>query len=244
MSNRITPSILLRSALFLLVQTTITVVMTPVVLAVSALPRYEYRYRLARFWAAAILTALRWICGIDWDIRGRENIPARNGIVLSKHQSAWETLMLFLLFPKAVYVLKQELLKIPFFGWCLGRYHHIAIDRSKPKAAMVALMKQGLRRLKEGHWIIIFPEGTRVAPGERRRYAGSGGVLAARAQVPVVPVAHNAGEHWPRNSFVKYPGTITLVIGPPLDGAELSAEEINRQAEDWIEATMTEISRP
>ncbi|BCX82718.1 1-acyl-sn-glycerol-3-phosphate acyltransferase [Methylomarinovum caldicuralii] len=239
-----TPLILLRSALFLLVQTTITVVLTPIVLAVSALPRYEYRYHLARFWANSILTALRWICGIDWDIRGLENIPRRNGIVLSKHQSAWETLMLFLLFPKAVFVLKQELLKIPFFGWCLARYHHIAIDRSKPKKAMVALMKQGLQRLEEGHWIIIFPEGTRVAPGERRRYAGSGGVLAARAKVPVVPVAHNAGEYWPRNSFVKYPGTITLVIGPVLDGAELPADEINRRAETWIEATMAKISRP
>ncbi len=242
MKHDVTPLLFLRSALFLLVQTGITVAMTPIVLAASALPRYEYRYRLARLWAASILTALRWICGIDWDIQGREHIPARNGVVLSKHQSAWETLMLFLIFPRTVYVLKQELLKIPFFGWCLGRYGHIAIDRSKPKQAMVALMKQGLRRLREGHWIVIFPEGTRVAPGERRRYAGSGGVLAARAEVPVVPVAHNAGEHWPRNGFLKHPGTITLVIGPPLDGAELSAEEINRRAEEWIEATMADIS--
>jgi len=171
-SKPVTPILILRSTLFFLTQTTITVVMTPVVLAVSLLPQYEYRYRLARLWAWLLIQSLELICGIHHQVEGMENIPPQNGIIASKHQSAWETLMLFLIFPRAIFVLKQELLKIPFFGWCLSRYHHIAIDRSQRRAALVSLVKQGIQRLKEGHWIIIFPEGTRVAPGERRRYAG------------------------------------------------------------------------
>ncbi len=231
--------IYLRSALFLAVQIAITVALTPVVLLVSLLPPYQYRYLLARCWARLLIAAAENICGLKYEIEGLENVPPSNGVVLSKHQSAWETLMLFLIFPKAVYVLKQELLRIPFFGWCLARYHHIAIDRSQPRAALLSLQKQGLARLKEGHWVIIFPEGTRVAPGEKRRYAGSGGMLAERAGVPAVPVAHNAGEFWPRRSFLKYPGVIRLCIGPPITG---TADEINRRAEEWIEAKMAEIA--
>lgn len=241
--NNVTPLLIFRSALFFTVQTTITVVMTPVVLAVTLLPQYKYRYRLARWWAWLLIKSLELICGVRHQVAGLDNIPPENGIVVSKHQSAWETLMLFLIFPKAIYVLKQELLRIPFFGWCLGRYHHIAIDRTQRRAAMVSLVKQGIQRLKEGHWIIIFPEGTRVAPGERRRYAGSAGILAQRAGVPVVPVAHNAGEYWPRNGFIKYPGVIQLRIGPPLNGKELEAGEINARVEEWIETQMQEISQ-
>ncbi len=232
--------IYLRSALFLAIQVAITVALTPIVLLVSLLPQYQFRYLLARFWARLLILAASAICGLKYAIEGLENLPPHNGVVLSKHQSAWETLMLFLIFPKAVYVLKQELLRIPFFGWCLARYRHIAIDRSQRRAAMISLQKQGLERLKQGHWIIIFPEGTRVAPGERRRYAGSGGMLAERAGVPVVPVAHNAGEFWARRSFLKYPGVIRLRIGPPLFG---NAAEVNRQAEEWIEAQMAQISQ-
>ncbi len=240
----LSPVVILRSALFFLVQSTITVVMTPIVLAASLLPQYEYRYRLARLWAWLLIQSLQFICGIHHQIEGLENIPERNGIVASKHQSAWETLMLYLVFPKAVYVLKQELLKIPFFGWCLGRYHHIAIDRSQPRAALVSLVRQGIQRLTDGHWIIIFPEGTRVAPGERKRYAGSAGILAHKAGVPVVPVAHNAGEYWPRNGFIKTPGTIRMRIGPPIDGKALEAAEINQRVEEWIETQMADIGRP
>lgn len=235
--------LILRSGLCLLLQSGLTILLTPVVLAVSLLPQYQYRYQLARWWAQAQIFLVRLVCNLRYEIEGLANIPTgRNGIVLSKHQSAWETLMLFLIFPRAIYVLKQELLQIPFFGWCLSRYHHIAIDRSNRRAAMRSLLQQGRRRLKEGHWIIIFPEGTRVAPGERRRYAGSGGVLAQRCKVPVVPVAHNAGEFWPRNSFYKYPGVIKMRIGPPIEGDHLSADEINHQAEAWIESQMAEIS--
>ncbi len=235
-------SLYLRSGLCLFLQSALTIVLTPAVLLVSLFPQYDYRYRLAQLWARWQIRLVASICNLHYEIEGLEHIPETNGIVLSKHQSAWETLMLFLIFPRAIYVLKQELLRIPFFGWCLSRYHHIAIDRGNRRAAMRSLLKQGLRRLKEGHWIIIFPEGTRVAPGQKRRYAGSGGILACRAKVPVVPVAHNAGEYWPRNSFLKYPGTIKMRIGPPLDGAAMEIDDINRQAEDWIESTMVEIS--
>lgn len=241
MASKAGLGIYLRSALFLAIQVAVTVVLTPIVLLVSLLPQYEYRYLLARFWARLLIWAASAICGLKYEIEGLENLPPQNGVVLSKHQSAWETLMLFLIFPKAVYVLKQELLKIPCFGWCLARYHHIAIDRSQRRAAMVSLLKQGLQRLAEGHWVIIFPEGTRVAPGERRRYASSGGILAERAGVPVIPVAHNAGEFWARRSFLKYPGIIRLRIGPPLSG---NASQINRRAEEWIEAQMAKLGQP
>ena len=187
---------------------------------------------------------LLWhLCGLRYRIIGAENIPKTPSIVLSKHQSAWETLAFQEIFPPQVWVLKKELLRIPFFGWGLAMTSPIAIDRSARKKALEQIVEQGKDRLKQGFWIVIFPEGTRIPPGQRGKYRIGGAWLATRTNVPVVPVAHNAGEFWGRNSFVKYPGTITVSIGQPIDPSGMEAGELNAQVEAWIEAEMLRISR-
>lgn len=187
---------------------------------------------------------LLWhLCGLRYRIIGAENIPKTPSIVLSKHQSAWETLAFQEIFPPQVWVLKKELLRIPFFGWGLAMTSPIAIDRSAKKKALEQIVEQGKDRLKQGFWIVVFPEGTRIPPGQRGKYRIGGAWLATHTNVPVVPVAHNAGEFWGRNSFVKHSGTITISIGQPIDPTGMEAGELNAQVEAWIEAEMLRIGR-
>ena len=187
---------------------------------------------------------LLWhLCGLRYRIIGAENIPKTPSIVLSKHQSAWETLAFQEIFPPQVWVLKKELLRIPFFGWGLAMTSPIAIDRSAKKKALEQIVEQGKDRLKLGFWIVVFPEGTRIPPGQRGKYRIGGAWLATHTNVPVVPVAHNAGEFWGRNSFVKHPGTITVSIGQPIDPTGMEAGELNAHVEAWIEAEMLRIGR-
>lgn len=187
---------------------------------------------------------LLWhLCGLRYRIVGAENIPKTPSIVLSKHQSAWETLAFQEIFPPQVWVLKKELLRIPFFGWGLAMTSPIAIDRSAKKKALEQIVEQGKDRLKQGFWIVVFPEGTRIPPGQRGKYRIGGAWLATHTNVPVVPVAHNAGEFWGRNSFVKHPGTITVSIGQPIDPTGMEAGELNAHVEAWIEAEMLRIGR-
>ncbi|MCI0668565.1 MAG: 1-acyl-sn-glycerol-3-phosphate acyltransferase, partial [Methylococcaceae bacterium] len=199
------------------------------------------RYRIAQLWVSLILWLLKAICGIDHRIEGSENIPSGNAIIFSKHQSAWETISLQKIFPPQVFIIKRELLWLPFFGWALATCEPIAIDRKAGKAALRQVVDQGMRRLKSGRWVVIFPEGTRVKPGQIGRYGAGGGVLAHRSGYLVVPVAHNAGRYWPRNGFLKYPGTIRVRIGKPISPENRSANEINQAAQDWIEQQMAEI---
>jgi len=183
---------------------------------------------------------LAWLwltCGIRYRVEGRENLPAGPVVVLSKHQSAWETIAFTVIFPPHSWVLKQELLDIPVFGWMLKRFSPVAIDRSQPRKALRQLLEQGGRYLREGLWIVVFPEGTRVPPRIRGQYAAGGALLAARNRVPVVPVAHNAGDFWPARGFLKYPGTVQVRIGACIDTEGKDAAEINAAAEDWIEQT-------
>ncbi|PIV15590.1 MAG: 1-acyl-sn-glycerol-3-phosphate acyltransferase, partial [Gallionellales bacterium CG03_land_8_20_14_0_80_55_15] len=163
-------------------------------------------------------------------------------IVLCKHQSAWETMALQLVFPPQVWVLKRELLKLPFFGWALALTSPIAIDRSDGKGAMRQLLKQGKDRLAQGFCVVVFPEGTRVPYGQRGKYRMGGALLAASSGALAVPVAHNAGRLWGRNAFSKHPGLITMSIGRPLDGKTLKADEINAQAEAWIENEIQQLA--
>jgi 1-acyl-sn-glycerol-3-phosphate acyltransferase len=156
-------------------------------------------------------------------------------VILAKHQSAWETMAFQLIFPPQVHVLKRELLWIPFFGWGLALMSPIAIDRSKGIAALRSIARRGRERLQQGFWVVVFPEGTRVAPGERRAYQLGGAWLAAASGAPVVPVAHNAGLLWPRNAFLKRRGTVTVRIGPMIDSANRDPKTINALAESWIE---------
>jgi 1-acyl-sn-glycerol-3-phosphate acyltransferase len=196
------------------------------------------RYRVISGWAWTMLWVVKHVCRIDYQVIGRENIPPRAAVVLSKHQSAWETMAFQQILPPQVFVLKKELMRVPFFGWGLAQLPMISIDRNAGMDALQQVIEQGRERLAEGFWVIVFPEGTRVAPGATRRYKVGGAHLAAKTGAPVVPIAHNAGEFWRRRAFLKYPGTITVSIGPPIDTAGLAADEINTRAEAWIEAEM------
>ncbi|HEX7054182.1 MAG TPA: lysophospholipid acyltransferase family protein [Burkholderiales bacterium] len=224
----------LRSALFALLLVLITPPYAVLALATFFLPRMT-RYRIIAGWSWAVVHLARLVLGIRWRVEGREHLPRRPSIILSKHQSAWETLAFQLIFPPQVHVLKRELLWIPFFGWGLALMSPIAIDRSRGVAALRAMARRGAERLAQGFWIVVFPEGTRVAPRERRRYQPGGAWLAAATGAPVVPVAHNAGLFWPRKAFLKRPGTVTVRIGPSIDSSGRDAETINRLAEQWIE---------
>lgn len=203
------------------------------------------RYHMISKWTRFILYWLRVTCRIDFRVTGIENIPPEPAVIMAKHQSTWETLALQAIFPPQVWVIKRELLWVPFFGWGLAMLSPIAINRGSGRAALKQILEQGKDRLKKGLWVVVFPEGTRMAPGQRGRYGIGGGWLAAHAGVPVVPVAHNAGEFWPRRSFLKRPGMIELHIGPAISSAGRSAEELTRAAENWIEDAMTRLgSRP
>lgn len=188
----------------------------------------------------AVLTWLRLTCGVRYRIVG--NLPAGPYVALAKHQSQWETYFLqWYLFPVCV-VLKRELLRIPFFGWALKMMHAIAIDRGSPKAAMRQTLNEGLKRLAEGYSVLIFPEGTRTLPGEKGRYARGGAGLAIQAGVPVVPVAHNAGELWATKRFLIHPGEITVVIGEAIATDQRESRELTAQVSDWIENQVERIA--
>lgn len=204
---------------------------------------FPVRYRITTRWGRFTIWWLKVTCGIDYRVEGRENIPEGPAIVFSKHQSTWETLALQQIFPPQVWVLKRELMWLPLFGWTMATLKPIAIDRSAGRKAVNKIVEIGTRRLHSGLWVVIFPEGTRVPPGETRRYGIGGAVLAEKSGYPVVPVAHNAGEFWPRRAFLKRPGTIRVVIGPPIESKGRTAAEINRLAREWIEQAMGRIAR-
>ncbi|MEE9222198.1 MAG: lysophospholipid acyltransferase family protein [Nitrosomonadaceae bacterium] len=231
----------LRSIFYTLLQIIITLPYALIVLASFPLTPLS-RYRVTSGWAHIMLFLTRVICGVRYRVLGMENIPKTPSIVLSKHQSAWETLAFQQIFPPQVWVLKKELLRIPFFGWGLAMTSPIAINRSSGKTALKQIVQQGKDRLKQGLWIVIFPEGTRVAPGKKGKYGIGGAWLATRTGVSVVPVAHNAGELWGKNSFIKRSGTITVSIGAPIDPAGMKANELNARVEAWIELEVARIS--
>jgi len=220
-----------------------TIVFLPVTLLLYPFP-LPLRFRVISRWAVFNLWTLRHICGIDFRVIGKEHIPAGAGIIMCKHQSAWETLALQLIFPPQVWVLKRELLFIPIYGWALAGMQPIAIDRSSTLKAMRGIVRQGAERLRQGLWVVVFPEGTRVVPGTSGKYLPGGGMLAEKTGYPIVPVAHNAGYFWPKNSIRKWPGTITMVIGPIIDSTGRSATELTRLAEVWIEGTVKSLPVP
>ena len=203
----------------------------------------RFRQRVIASWALVLMWALEHLVGLKYKVIGRENIPDTPSIISSKHQSGWETLALQSIFPHQVFVAKRELLWIPFFGWGLAAACAIMIDRRNRMQANRQLIEQGEQRIRDGFWITIFPEGTRPAPGKRGKYKLGGARLARDIGVPLVPVALNSGEFWPRNSFFKYPGEITVVIGKPVMAADAGGPEaMMRQVEEWIEARQAEIS--
>ena len=233
----------LRSILYYILMAVATVIFT--ILGILFLPfNFPFRFKVMSGWSVFNLWTLKTICGLDSTIEGLENIPQGPAIIMCKHQSAWETLALQIYFPAQVWILKRELLWIPIYGWGLASMKPIAIDRSSGMRALKYIAKQGKERLERGLWVVIFPEGTRTAPGKRLKYQPGGGLLAEKSGYPVVPVTHNAGYFWPRNSLDKKPGTITMKIGPIIDPAGKSATEITSEVEDWIESTASTLPAP
>jgi 1-acyl-sn-glycerol-3-phosphate acyltransferase len=228
--------VFLRSSLFAAFQLLITPVFAVIALLTFPLPALM-RYRIITVWTRWVMWASRLICGIRYRVVGAENIPENPCIILAKHQSAWETMGFQLIFPPQVWVLKKELLRVPFFGWGLAMLSPIAIDRSSRRQALQQLVEQGQQRLAAGFFIVIFPEGTRIAPGKRGKYRAGGARLAVQTGTPVLPVAHNAGLCWGKNAFLKYPGLVTVSIGPLIQ-ADGDAESLARRVEDWIENEM------
>ncbi len=235
------PLIVLRSALFMAVLLIVTPPYCVGVMCGFFLP-HRARRMLAVPWVMFAIWMIEHVLGIRYRVLGRENIPARPAVILCKHQSAWETVVLQEVFPLVLFVWKRELKFLPFFGWALAVTPMISINRGAGKEALRQLADQGKMRLAQGYPVIIFPEGTRVPSGQKKRYKVGGAYLGVEAGVPVVPVALNSGEFWSRQAFIKYPGTVTVSVGPAIDPAGLSPEDVNARAEAWIEAEMRRIS--
>jgi len=231
---------LIRSVIFAIVQTTLTIVFSVVALFIFPFSAHA-RYRLITGYNHLVIWLARWVLGIRYVVQGADNLPSQPAIILAKHQSAWETVAFRFLFPPVSPVIKQELLKVPFSGWAFRLLSPIAIDRGAGREALKQIVAQGKQKLAQGFWVLVFPEGTRVAPGEKGKYGIGGGWLAAETGTPIVPVAHNAGEVWPKNAFIKRPGTITVSIGPAIDPSGKSAAELTRAVEAWIETEMTRL---
>jgi 1-acyl-sn-glycerol-3-phosphate acyltransferase len=202
---------------------------------------YRRTYGMVVAWVGFILWMLRWLCGLDLLVSGLERLPAENTVVLVKHSSAWETIAQFRIFPTQTWVIKRELLWAPVLGWVLLFLKPIAINRRAGRSAVQQVIAQGQRRLAEGLWVVIFPEGTRVPAGEVRRYGLSGALLASSVGRPVVPVAHNAGDFWPRRGLLKRRGTVRVIIGEPIPTSGRDPREVMNDAQRWIEATLAEM---
>jgi 1-acyl-sn-glycerol-3-phosphate acyltransferase len=203
---------------------------------------YPAQFAIARTWARILFWVLERLCGLKYVVEGRERIPSGNHIVMSNHSSAWETVAQFLIFPPQVWVLKRELLWIPFVGWGLKLLRPIAINRGEGHRAVNQVVDQGKARLADGLWIIIFPEGTRVVSGETRKFGVSGALLAIASGHSVVPLSHNAGTFWARRGFLKRPGTIRVVIGEPIESAGKDPRELNEEVRQAIEAGLARIA--
>jgi 1-acyl-sn-glycerol-3-phosphate acyltransferase len=234
--------LLLRSLLFTLVMATATIVWSMVCILFAPFP-YARRYYLTSRWNVIVIWAARVICGIRHQIKGMENLPDAPVILLSKHQSTWETIFYMIMMPRPlVFVFKKELTYIPFFGWGLALLRMIPIDRSKGRDAFAQVLEQGRQRLATGQWVIMFPEGTRIPVGQAGKYKSGGARLAVETGTPVVPIAVNAGECWPKKSFIKTPGIITVSIGKPISPEGLNATQLIQHVENWIESEMHMIS--
>jgi 1-acyl-sn-glycerol-3-phosphate acyltransferase len=234
---------LARSLVFFVLQVTLTVVWS--LLSLLTFPFGALtRYRFITTWSRMVIWLVRVLCGIRYEVRGLHRLPSQPCIVLSKHQSAWETIAFQVFLPPQVWVLKRSLLWLPFFGWALAMMSPIGIDRSAGVRALRQTLEQGRERLRRGFWIVVFPEGHRMPPGTRGTYHVGGAWLATRTGAPVVPIALNSGYLWRRDAFVKLPGTITVSVGEPIDPAGQSAAELNRRVEDWIESETARLGDP
>lgn len=235
-------SLFLRSVLFNLIMAVFTPFWACICFLSAPLP-YIKRYYVTSRWNVFIIWLAKVVCGIRYQIKGAENLPDAPVILMCKHQSAWETIFLLCKLPRPlVFVFKKELLYVPFFGWALALLRMIPIDRKQGVRAFRQVIIEGKKRLSDGQWIIFFPEGTRIAVGEKGEYKGGGTRLAIATDTLVVPIALNAGECWSKNSFIKQPGLVTVSIGSPISPKGQTHEAMMHQIENWIESEMRVIS--
>ncbi len=229
----------IRSSLYYLFMVPSLIIMFLILVLISPFD-YKYRSALIRNWALFQMWLLKVCCGLTYEVQGKENLPAEPYIALPKHQSTWETIATNFLFKQPAWVFNKDLFVIPVFGWGLYLTRPVGIDRGTPRAALNQLVEKGGALLKQGRTMVIFPEGTRVPPGEQATFEPGGALLAVKTGTPVVPVALNAGEFWPKESFRKYPGRIKVIIGPLIESKGLKARELNEKVESWIKKTMKE----
>lgn len=233
---------LLRTILFYTSLTIFTILWVSVMFFIIPFVATNKRHPLmVTNWATVVIWLLKITCGVRYEIHGKDNIPDKPCVIISNHQSTWETFFLQMVFTPQSQVLKKELMRVPFFGWAFYLLHPIAINRDDPRAALRDIVELGTLALKEERWVLIFPEGTRALEGGLGKFSRGGVNLARKAEVNILPVAHNAADHWPVESWLKKPGTIHLHIGKPIQTHERSAKELNDQTRDWIEEKLNTI---
>jgi len=234
--------IILRSSIYF-VMMVITIIFFGLAMStVGLLLSLSARDWLSKTWGNTNLWLMRVILGLKYRISGAENLPKNAAIIMSKHQSSWETIALKgLLGKEQSWVLKRELMWIPIFGWALASIPTIAINRSAGRQALKQIIQQGTKLLNDNRIVVVFPEGTRTAPGQKRKYGIGAAMLAEKSGFPVVPIAHNAGVFWRRRGLKKHPGTIDVVVGKPIETKNIKAGEINRIVEEWIEKQVAEL---
>lgn len=232
------------SILFFLYMVLSTLLYGTIMLLVCPFIAVPKRQDMAFAWSTFNVYMLRFLCKVRYNVEGVEHLPTCGAIIMAKHQSTWETFAIpAALRPRPMCIVyKRELHYIPFFGWCIKLVNMIPIDRSHGAEAFEQIKQQARKRLKEGAWMMFFPEGTRVPVGFRKRYKTGAARLALATGAPVVPVAHNAGEYWPRKEFWKKSGTVTLRFGPPIDPQGHTPESLNAAVEAWVETQMHQIS--
>ena len=223
----------LRSGVFYLGYVLATIVICANFILLFPLLGPEGRHRVASFWCRSILSWLKLACGVSCKIEGIEHLNRGPAIYLSNHQSSFEAILLYQLIHPVSPIIKRELLQIPFWGWALRLSKPIAIDRSKPRKAARSLIAQGEAMLKNGHSVIIFPEGSRAEPGVIGRFSRGGCALAAASQVPIVPIVHNAGYKWPSHRFIKFPGVVSVKVGNPIYVSERCVKSRTLDVEEW-----------
>lgn len=231
----------IRSLIFNVYYSLITIVIGSAVTLGSVFLPLPTLQAWLRAWTYLTVHGARLICGLRIRQIGQRPPGEQNYVVMSKHQCSWETFYLQMAFSPLSTILKKELLRIPFFGWGLRLSSPVAIDRSNPVKALKQVKEQGIERLNDGRNLLVFPEGTRVAPGQSQKYARSGADIAIAAQVPVIPVAHNAGHCWVNKRFIKKPGTITIVIGEPISSSDKTSRQLTQEVQAWIEAQQNQI---
>lgn len=232
----------LRAAAFQVALALNTLVWTPLIIVARPLP-FGAREALAKMWCRGVLASLRLTWGVRYRVEGRENLPERPAVLMANHESAWETIGLRAAIARPMnWVLKEELLRIPLYGWALRALEEISIDRDVGREALRKVEADGVDRLGKGRWVVIFPEGTRSEPGEVTRFGQGGARLAVANGAPIVPVAHNGGSHWPNADWRKRPGTITVRIGNPIETTGRKAAEVNREVEAWISEQVRELA--